>query len=80
MRRLGFPVVRYADDAIIFCKTKREAKRAYKVTKKILERERKLTMRPDKTKIVHFDEGFRFLGFDFWQDYMVLPEDRVREV
>ncbi|MDC3415294.1 group II intron maturase-specific domain-containing protein, partial [Terrihalobacillus insolitus] len=38
-----------------------------------------LTMHPIKTKIVHFDEGFRFLGFDFWKDYMVLPEDRIRK-
>src|SRR5699024_9220486 len=66
-------------DAIIFCKTKREAEQAYKVAKKILEHELKLTMHPKKTKIVHFDEGFRFLGFDFWREYMVLPEDRVRK-
>ena len=36
-------------------------------------------MHPEKTKVVHFDEGFRFLGFDFWREYMVLPEDRVRK-
>src|SRR5690625_5965350 len=36
-------------------------------------------MHTEKTKIVHFDEGFRFLGFDFWKKYMVLPEDRVRK-
>lgn len=75
----GFPVVRFADDAIIFCKTKAKAKRAYKVAKQILEQKLQLTMHPTKTKIVHFDEGFRFLGFDFWKDYMVLPEDRIRK-
>lgn len=79
MRKQGFPVVRYADDAIIFCKTKREAEQAYKIAEKILEDELKLTMHPEKTKIVHFNEGFRFLGFDFWKEYMVLPEERVRK-
>jgi len=36
-------------------------------------------MHPEKTKVVHFDEEFRFLEFDFWKKYMVLPEDRVRK-
>jgi group II intron reverse transcriptase/maturase len=79
MVKQGFPVVRYADDAIIFCRTKKEAEQAYKVAKKILEQKLKLTMHPEKTKIVHFDEGFQFLGFDFWKKYMVLPEERVRK-
>jgi len=79
MIKQGFPVVRYADDAIIFCRTRKEAERAYKVAEKILEQKLKLAMHPEKTKIVHFDEGFRFLGFDFWKKYMVLPEDRVRK-
>lgn len=79
MKEQGFPVVRYADDAIIFCKTKMEAKKAYEAAKEILEQELKLTMHPEKTKIVHFDDGFRFLGFDFWKDYKVLPDERIRK-
>lgn len=79
MNQQGFPVVRFADDAIIFCKTKTKAERAYKVAKKILEGDLKLTMHPEKTKVVHFDEGFRFLGFGFWKDYMVLPEERAQK-
>jgi len=78
MNQQGFPVVRYADDAIIFCKSRNKAKRAHKLAKVILEQGLKLTMHPEKTKIVHFKEGFRFLGFDFWWDYMVLPEERVK--
>lgn len=77
MKKEGYPVVRFADDAIIFCKTKRQAGKAYKLAKTILEKELKLTMHPEKTKIVHFDEGFRFLGFNLWKDYMVLPDDRM---
>lgn len=64
MEKKGFPVVRFADDAIIFCKTKTRAKRAYQAAKEILEQKLELTMHPIKTKIVHFDEGFRFLGFE----------------
>lgn len=79
MKKQGFPVVRFADDAIIFCKTRAKAEQAYKAAKRILEGKLKLTMHPEKTKIVHFDEGFRFLGFNFWKDYMVLPEQRVKK-
>lgn len=78
MKDSGFPVVRFADDALIFCKTRIQAKRAYDVAKKnILEEKLQLTMHPEKTKIVHFDEGFRFLGFEFWKDYLVLPKERA---
>jgi len=79
MNQQGFPVVRFADDAIIFCKSKRKAEQAYEAAKEILEDNLKLTIHPEKTRVVHFDEGFRFLGFDFWKDYMVLPEERVRK-
>ncbi|WP_174614090.1 group II intron reverse transcriptase/maturase [Virgibacillus ihumii] len=80
MNQQGFPVVRFADDAIIFCKTKIKANRAYKAAEEILEGNLKLTMHPEKTKVVHFDEGFRFLGFHFWKDYLVLPDERARKV
>ncbi|WP_174614521.1 group II intron reverse transcriptase/maturase [Virgibacillus ihumii] len=79
MKKAGFPVVRFADDAVIFCKSKRQADRAYKQAKEILEQRLQLTVHPIKTRVVHFDEGFRFLGFDFWKDYMVLPSDRVQK-
>lgn len=87
MKEKGFPVVRYADDAIVFCRTREQAEKAYQTARNILEDELQLRMHPVKTKIVHFEEGFRFLGFDFWKEYRVLPEekakkyrDKVREV
>lgn len=78
MKEQGFAVVRYADDAVILCKTKEKAEEAYVAAKTILEEELQLKMHPEKTKVVHFDEGFRFLGFDFWKDYLILPETKVK--
>jgi group II intron reverse transcriptase/maturase len=78
MKEQGFAVVRYADDAVILCKTKEKAEEAYVAAKTILEEELQLRMHPEKTKVVHFDEGFRFLGFDFWKDYLILPEVKVK--
>jgi len=79
MKRRGFPVVRYADDAIVFCKSREKANQAYEIAQTILEEQLQLRMHPIKTKVVHFDEGFRFLGFDFWKEYMVFPEDKIRK-
>lgn len=79
MKEKGFAVVRYADDAVILCKTKEEAEAAYQEAKGILEEELQLRMHPEKTKVVHFDEGFRFLGFDYWKEYILLPEAKVNQ-
>ncbi|MGG1520031.1 group II intron reverse transcriptase/maturase [Paenibacillus oryzisoli] len=79
MKEKGFAVVRYADDAVILCQTKEQAEEAYKAAKFILEGELQLRMHPEKTKVVHFDEGFRFLGFDFWKKYLILPDEKVKK-
>jgi RNA-directed DNA polymerase len=79
MKKRGFPVVRYADDAIVFCKTRKRAHQALEVSKEILEVGLQLRMHPEKTKVVHFDEGFRFLGFDFWKDYLIFPDDKIKK-
>jgi group II intron reverse transcriptase/maturase len=79
MKEKSFAVVRYADDAVILCKTKEQAEEAYLAAKTILEDELRLRMHPEKTKVVHFDEGFRFLGFDFKKDYLTLPDTKVKK-
>lgn len=79
MKEKGFAVVRYADDAVVLCKTKEKAEEAYDGAKTILEEELRLRMHPEKTKVVHFDEGFRFLGFDFWKEYLILPDSKVKK-
>jgi RNA-directed DNA polymerase len=79
MKERGFAVVRYADDAVILCKTREQAEEAYSMAKTILEGELQLRMHPEKTKVVHFEDGFRFLGFDFLKDYLLLPETKVKK-
>lgn len=77
MRRAGFPVVRFADDAIIMCTSAKKSEEAHQLAKEILEDRLALTMHPEKTRVVHFDQGFRFLGFDFWKNYLILPKERL---
>lgn len=58
-------LIRYCDDFVIICRTKKEAEHALKAVKSIMQR-LELELRPDKTKLVNMwngNEGFDFLGF-----------------
>jgi RNA-directed DNA polymerase len=58
-------LVRYADDFVIICRTKREAQEAMQAVKRVMNR-LKLKLHPTKTRIVDMGrEGFDFLGFHF---------------
>jgi RNA-directed DNA polymerase len=59
-------VVRYADDFVVFCETKEDAKKSAKILKAWLN-ERGLELSSDKTRIVHLADGFDFLGFHIRQ-------------
>ena len=56
-------IVRYADDAVIVCRTRPDAELAFEHLKRIMTK-LKLTLNPQKTKIVDMNkESFDFLGF-----------------
>ena len=69
MEERGYRLIRYADDFVVMCKLERKAKRALEVSKEILEGKLKLTLHPEKTRIVHIRDGFDFLGFQFRGHY-----------
>ena len=58
-----YRMVRYADDFVIFAKSKEDIMKVYELLKPYLN-ERGLTLAKDKTKITHLNEGFDFLGFN----------------
>ncbi len=60
-KKLG--IVRYADDFIITAKTRSELEAIIPTLKQWLI-ERGLELSTEKTKLVHIDEGFNFLGFN----------------
>lgn len=68
----GMKLVRYADDFLILCKTLPEAEEAIELTDMILD-DLNLELNPLKTKIVSFDEGFKFLGAIFMSKGIYLP-------
>jgi CRISPR-associated protein Cas1 len=62
-------LVRFADDFLILCKDRQAAEQAMDLTEEVVETLR-LKLKPEKTRITHFDEGFSFLGVDFIRNLM----------
>lgn len=58
------PMVRYADDFIIICKSELDAKLQKEVLTKYLKESLGLELSDEKTKITHLTKGFDFLGFN----------------
>ncbi|HID37595.1 MAG TPA: CRISPR-associated endonuclease Cas1 [Ghiorsea sp.] len=63
-------LVRFADDFVILCKTQQQAELAAQQVKKSLE-EIELQTNPDKTRIVPFEQGFRYLSYLFMNDVII---------
>ena len=57
------PLVRYADDFVIICKSKTIAVEIKEAVKRFLHTHIGLTLSEEKTKITHIYKGFDFLGF-----------------
>jgi RNA-directed DNA polymerase len=57
----GLRLVRFMDDFVVMCPSEAEAKRAYELVVRQLAVLR-LHLNPEKTHIVHYHEGFEFLG------------------
>ncbi len=79
----GYLLLRYADDFLIFCKTEWEAENALHKSREILERELKLKLNSEKTRVVHArKKGVEFLGFHFngrWRRPRKKAKQRLKE-
>ncbi|MBX7236925.1 MAG: hypothetical protein K1X65_21265 [Caldilineales bacterium] len=60
----GLALVRYADDLVVCCRRKGEAEAALKVCGQELGR-LELRLNVHKTRVVHVDQGFKFVGHFF---------------
>jgi CRISPR-associated protein Cas1 len=66
-------LVRYADDFLVLCKSRRAADDALKLTEGVLHALR-LEINEQKTRVVDFSQGFRFLGVQFIRSLAFKPE------
>jgi RNA-directed DNA polymerase len=62
MRSKGFQLTRFADDWVITCHSEAEAHAAIAVALRILK-ELGVELHPQKTRVVHVQHGFEFLGY-----------------
>src|SRR5499433_261349 len=62
MRRKGYQLTRWADDWVITCKSAAEARAVVAVARKVLE-QLGVQLHPHKTRMVHVQHGFEFLGY-----------------
>lgn len=71
MARVGYDVVRYADDFVVLCASQQEAHQAYEAVRSIIEGKLRLQLHPEKTRIVQHTEGtFDFVGFLVHRRYL----------
>jgi RNA-directed DNA polymerase len=62
MRRKGYQLTRFADDWVVTCASAAEARAAIAAALRILS-ELSVQLHPQKTRVVHVQRGFEFLGY-----------------
>lgn len=72
----GLRLVRYADDFLVLCKDREKAHQAAELTESILK---SMSLELDEADVVHFDQGFRFLGVIFCRSAALVPFDREKK-
>jgi RNA-directed DNA polymerase len=78
MRLRGYPLTRYADDWVVTCKSAAEARSAVDAARRILK-QLGVELHPQKTRIVHVQHGFEFLGYKIKRGKKLqLPESKIR--
>ena len=78
MRRMGYQLTRYADDWVITCESRDEAKAALAAATMILDG-LGVRINPKKTRIAHVQWGFEFLGYKIKRGgRLYLPQDKVK--
>jgi RNA-directed DNA polymerase len=66
LERRGHKFVRYADDCMILCKSKRGAERTCESTSKFIEERLFLKVNREKTHVGYIGNGMKYLGHSFY--------------
>ncbi len=78
LMKTRYKYVRFADDFIILCKDRPAAEDAIELTEDALKKLR-LSLNNDKTRLTHFNSGFKYLGVKFLRSMIFRPiyEDKL---
>ena len=74
----GLHLIRYCDDFVIACRNQTEAENALAIAARELGKV-KLSLHPDKTRIIKPSEEFEFLGYRFGENGSIYPPETVPE-
>jgi len=78
MKGRNYRIVRYADDILIHCVSRRSAEHAKVVATEFLEQTLKLTVNVDKTHIAHASEGIKYLGVIIYSKFTVIKPEKLK--
>lgn len=78
MKNRGHRIVRYADDILILCRSKKGAQNAYAVACNYLEKVLRLKVNEQKSHIVHSRYGVNYLGVTIGSRHTRIQADKVR--
>lgn len=79
MKGRGHRIVRFADDILIFTRSKSAAHNALNVARSYLEGELLLTVNEQKSHVVHSSKGVKYLGVEIHTGYTRIKREKVRE-
>jgi len=74
------PIVRYADDFVIVCKSEQEAVDTREKVSTFLKNNIGLELSNEKTKITHIADGFDFLGFNIRKYTKTNPKSKYHHI
>lgn len=78
MKERGIRIVRYADDILIFARTKKRALKYQGIATQILEEELRLQVNKDKTHITNAAKGVAYLGFIIWRKVVIIHPKKIK--
>lgn len=79
MMRRDIRIVRYADDILIFARTREQAERNLMLAIKILENDMKLTVNKEKTHLTQMNKGVDFLGAKISGRWITIQPKRLKK-
>lgn len=77
MKRRGHRIIRYADDILILCRSRRSAERAREVATSILEESLLLTVNEEKTHLAHASRGVKYLGVEIAAQWIRIQSKKI---
>lgn len=78
MKKRGHRIVRYADDILILCRSKKAAFNALEQASRYLEEELLLTVNREKTYVGHSCRGVKFLGVSIHSGFTRIQQAKIK--